>query len=170
MKICSAEIRNRARSAPYLPRSTRHYARRDYLRRVLVDQIASLTLCSNCKGTAAAATPPLPFAAAPLIVFNRFICCDPAASASCSFPQLSKLHLHRHFHPASAPGSAPLPERLSSTRSGPALLLRFVDFNEGRLILRPYSRDFPVQLLPLAMHETPSDYIVGRVCLVFSEL
>ena len=44
------------------------------------------------------------------------------------------------------------------------------DFDEGRLILRPYSRDFPVQLLPLATHETPADYIVGRVCLVFSEL
>jgi hypothetical protein len=24
--------------------------------------------------------------------------------------------------------------------------------------------------LPLATHETPADYIVGRVCLVFSEL
>jgi hypothetical protein len=59
---------------------------------------------------------------------------------------------------------------LYAVRSGPALLLRFVDFNEGRLILRPYSRDFPVQLLPLATHETPADYIVGRVCLVFSEL
>jgi hypothetical protein len=59
---------------------------------------------------------------------------------------------------------------LYAVRSGTALLLRFVDFDEGRLILRPYSRDFPVQLLPLATHETPGDYIVGRVCLVFSEL
>jgi transcriptional regulator with XRE-family HTH domain len=59
---------------------------------------------------------------------------------------------------------------LYAVRCGAALLLRFVDFDEGRLILRPYSRDFPVQLLPLASHETPADYIVGRVCLVFSEL
>jgi hypothetical protein len=59
---------------------------------------------------------------------------------------------------------------LYAVRCGAALLLRFVDFDEGRLILRPYSRDFPVQLLPLAKHETPADYIVGRVCLVFSEL
>jgi hypothetical protein len=59
---------------------------------------------------------------------------------------------------------------LYAVRCGAALLLRFVDFDEGRLILRPYSRDFPVQLLPLATHETPADYIVGRVCLVFSEL
>jgi hypothetical protein len=27
-----------------------------------------------------------------------------------------------------------------------------------------------VQLLPLGSHETPADYIVGRVCLIFSEL
>jgi len=59
---------------------------------------------------------------------------------------------------------------LYAVRCGAALLLRFVDFDEGRLILRPYSRDFPVQLIPLATHETPADYIVGRVCLVFSEL
>jgi hypothetical protein len=59
---------------------------------------------------------------------------------------------------------------LYAVRCGAALLLRFVDFDEGRLILRPYSRDFPVQLLPLATHETPADYIVGRVCLIFSEL
>ena len=59
---------------------------------------------------------------------------------------------------------------LYAVRCGAALLLRFVDFDEGRLILRPWSRDFPVQLLPLAAHETPSDYLVGRVCLLFSEL
>jgi hypothetical protein len=59
---------------------------------------------------------------------------------------------------------------LYAVRLGAALLLRFVDFDEGRLILRPWSRDFPIQLLPLATHETPADYIVGRVCLLFSEL
>ncbi len=59
---------------------------------------------------------------------------------------------------------------LYAVRCGAALLIRFVDFDEGRLILRPYSRSFPVQLLPLATHESPGDYLVGRVCLVFSEL
>ncbi len=59
---------------------------------------------------------------------------------------------------------------LYAARCGAALLLRFVDFDEGRLMLRPWAREFPVQLIPLAAHETPSDYIVGRVCLLFSEL
>jgi hypothetical protein len=76
--------------------------------------------------------------------------------------------IDRHYN-SLAPYRAHQPT-LYAVRSVPALLLRFVDFNEGRLILRPYSRDFPVQLLPLATHETPADYIVGRVCLVFSEL
>jgi hypothetical protein len=76
--------------------------------------------------------------------------------------------LDRHYN-SLAPYRANQPT-LYAVRCGAALLLRFVDFDEGRLILRPYSRDFPVQLLPLATHETPADYIVGRVCLVFSEL
>src|SRR6266702_1297002 len=76
--------------------------------------------------------------------------------------------LDRHYN-SLAPYRAHQPT-LYAVRCGDALLLRFVDYDEGRLILRPYSRDFPVQLLPLATHETPADYIVGRVCLVFSEL
>lgn len=76
--------------------------------------------------------------------------------------------LDRHYN-SLAPYRAHQPT-LYAVRCGAALLLRFADFDEGRLILRPYSRDFPVQLLPLASHESPADYIVGRVCLVFSEL
>ncbi|MEO8737189.1 MAG: hypothetical protein ABI380_11695 [Edaphobacter sp.] len=76
--------------------------------------------------------------------------------------------LDRHYN-SLAPYRAHQPT-LYAVRCGAALLLRYVDFDEGRLILRPYSRDFPVQLIPLASHESPADYIVGRVCLVFSEL
>jgi len=76
--------------------------------------------------------------------------------------------LDRHYN-SLAPYRAHQPT-LYAVRCGAALLLRFVDFDEGCLILRPYSRDFPVQLLPLATHETPVDYLVGRVCLIFSEL
>jgi hypothetical protein len=76
--------------------------------------------------------------------------------------------LDRHYN-SLAPYRAHQPN-LYAIRCGAALLLRFVDFDEGRLILRPYSRSFPIQLLPLGTHETPADYIVGRVCFVFSEL
>lgn len=76
--------------------------------------------------------------------------------------------LDRHYN-SLAPYRAHQPT-LYAVRSGAALLVRFVDFDEGRLILRPYSRSFPVQLVPLAAHESPGDYLVGRVCLIFSEL
>lgn len=76
--------------------------------------------------------------------------------------------LDRHYN-SLAPYRAHQPT-LYAVRSGAALLVRFVDFDEGRLILRPYSRSFPVQLVPLGAHESPGDYLVGRVCLIFSEL
>jgi hypothetical protein len=59
---------------------------------------------------------------------------------------------------------------LYAVRCGAGLVLRYVEFDDGRLILRPVSPAFPVQLLALGSHETPADYIVGRVCLVISEL
>lgn len=76
--------------------------------------------------------------------------------------------LDRHYN-SLAPYRAQQPT-LYAVRCGAAMLLRYVDFDEGHLILRPYAREFPVQLIPLASHETPANYIVGRVCLVFSEL
>lgn len=76
--------------------------------------------------------------------------------------------IDRHYN-SLAPYRAHQPT-LYAVRCGAALLVRFVDFDEGRLILRPWSRSFPVQLVPLASHETPADYLVGRVCLIFSEL
>lgn len=57
-----------------------------------------------------------------------------------------------------------------AVRFGPMLLLRYVDFDERHLILKPYVREFPVQLLPLLPEQSPGDYIVGRVCLVLAEV
>ncbi len=57
-----------------------------------------------------------------------------------------------------------------AVRCGASLLLRFVELDDARLIVRPYTVTFPVQLIPIAAHETPADYLVGRVCLVMSEL
>jgi hypothetical protein len=76
--------------------------------------------------------------------------------------------LDRHYN-SLAPYRAHQPT-LYAVRCGGTLLLRYVDFDEARLILRPYSRAFPVQLIPLATNASPADYLIGRVCLVFSEL
>lgn len=80
----------------------------------------------------------------------------------------SILVLDRHYN-SLAPYRAH--ERtLYAVRCGAGLLIRYLEFDDGRLILRPLSNAFPVQLLSLGSHETPADYIVGRVCLVVSEL
>ena len=76
--------------------------------------------------------------------------------------------LDRHYN-SLAPYRAHQPT-LYAVRAGASLQLRFVEFDEGQLILRPAASSFPIQLLPLAPHQSPADYIVGRVCMVFSEL
>ena len=108
----------------------------------------------------------------PLAQWQRFVAIRADNQQSAAMDPLVSpgaiLILDRHYNSLS-PYRAHQPT-LYAVRCGASLLLRFVDFDEGRLILRPYSREFPIQLLPLAAHESPSDYIVGRVCLVFSEL
>jgi hypothetical protein len=59
---------------------------------------------------------------------------------------------------------------LYAVRCSTGLVLRYIESGDGRLILRPLSLSFPVQLLAFEPHKTPADYIVGRVCLVVSEL
>lgn len=50
------------------------------------------------------------------------------------------------------------------------LSFRYVSFEADHLILRPHALEHPVELLSLGVAESPSTYIVGRVCLCISEL
>jgi hypothetical protein len=59
---------------------------------------------------------------------------------------------------------------LYAVRSGSGLMLRFLEFDDARLVLRPLSLDFPVQLIALGENDSPGDYIVGRVSLILSEV
>ena len=59
---------------------------------------------------------------------------------------------------------------LYAVRSGGGLMVRYLEFDDARLILRPMSLAFPVQLIAVGEDETPADYIVGRVSLVLSEV
>jgi len=76
--------------------------------------------------------------------------------------------IDRHYNTV-APYQAHQPT-LYAVRHGGGLLLRYVEFDEGRLILRPISMNWPVLLIPVAAHEMPSDHIAGRVCLLIHEL
>lgn len=76
--------------------------------------------------------------------------------------------LDRHYN-SLAPYRAQQPT-LYAVRCGPSLLIRYVDLDDNCLILRPFSLRAPVQLIPLTADETPADYIVGRVCMIYAEL
>lgn len=76
--------------------------------------------------------------------------------------------LDRHYN--SLAPYRPQQRTLYAVRSGAGLVLRFVEYEDGRLVLRPLSQRFPVQLIAVGPEETPGDYLVGRVCLLFSEV
>ncbi len=59
---------------------------------------------------------------------------------------------------------------LYAVRQGSHLVLRYVDFLAGRLILRPHNIAFPVDLIEIGHSETPGDLLTGRVVLILNEL
>lgn len=75
--------------------------------------------------------------------------------------------LDRHYN-SLAVWKPPHPN-LYGVRMGTQLVFRHVSFEASCLILRPRSLDFPVELIELADQQSPSDFLVGRVCLCLSE-
>jgi len=76
--------------------------------------------------------------------------------------------LDRHYN-SLASYSPPRPS-LYAVSIANSLSFRYVSFEADHLILRPLSLEHPVELLNLGTAESPSSYIVGRVCLCISEL
>jgi len=54
--------------------------------------------------------------------------------------------------------------------AGAGLVLRYVEMEGTNLVLRPLSQSAAVQVLAVRGQETPADFIVGRVCVLVSEL
>jgi hypothetical protein len=44
--------------------------------------------------------------------------------------------------------------------------VRYVEVAAGNLILRPHNPAYPVEVMPMEKGETPSHYLIGRVCYV----
>jgi hypothetical protein len=63
------------------------------------------------------------------------------------------------------------PERANvyAVRHGTRLALRYVDFLGERLVLRPHSLIFPVDMIELEQGESPGDLVAGRVALIVNE-
>ena len=76
--------------------------------------------------------------------------------------------IDRHYN-SIAPYHSDQPTLLA-VRYGSGLLLRFVELDGGRLILRPSAVEHPLHFVTVGANETASDYIVGRVCVLLQEL
>lgn len=76
--------------------------------------------------------------------------------------------IDRHFN-SLAPSQPPRPNVYAIDVSG-TLAFRYVSYEANRLTLRPRALDYPVELLKLGADESPSDCIVGRVCVIIAEL
>jgi hypothetical protein len=57
-----------------------------------------------------------------------------------------------------------------AVRQGSRLRISYVDFLSNRLVLRPHSIAFPVDLLEIDPGEAPSDLLTGRAALILNEL
>ena len=57
-----------------------------------------------------------------------------------------------------------------AVRYGAHLTLRYVDFVEDRLVLRPLNLAFPVDLIELGPDDSPGEWIAGRVVITINEL
>ena len=76
--------------------------------------------------------------------------------------------LDRHYNSLAV--CKPPHPNVYGVRVGSQMAFRHVSFESSRLVLRPRALDYPVELLELAPQESPSDLLVGRVCLCIAEL
>jgi hypothetical protein len=59
---------------------------------------------------------------------------------------------------------------LYAVRDGEHLSLRYVDFMATRLVLRPVSIAFPIDLIEIGPEASPGEYIAGRVAMTFNKI
>jgi hypothetical protein len=76
--------------------------------------------------------------------------------------------IDRHYNSLAV--SRPPHPNLYAVRAGSQMLFRHVAFESSRLVLRPRALEHPLDVIELAPEESPSDLLVGRVCLCVSEL
>jgi len=76
--------------------------------------------------------------------------------------------IDRHYN-SLIPNRAARPN-LYAVRNGAHLTLRYADFGSSRLVLRPLSMAFPVDLIDMGPNASPGELIAGRVVLTINEL
>jgi hypothetical protein len=76
--------------------------------------------------------------------------------------------LDRHYNSLAA--WRPPNPNLYGVRAGTQMLFRHVIFESNRLVLRPRALEYPIEVIELDPEDSPSDLLVGRVCLCISEV
>lgn len=75
--------------------------------------------------------------------------------------------IDRHYN--SLARYRPLQPTIYAVHSAERLYICYLHYESNRLVLRPRNVNYPVRLVELAIHEQPTDRIVGRVCYIASE-
>jgi hypothetical protein len=103
--------------------------------------------------------------------WDRFVAVRVTAAQAISMDPIlrvgSVVILDRHYN--SLVTCRPPHPNVYGVRVSGQMAFRHVSFESNRLVLRPRSLDYPVELIELADQESPSDLLVGRVCLCLSE-
>jgi phage repressor protein C with HTH and peptisase S24 domain len=60
-------------------------------------------------------------------------------------------------------------QNMYAVRKDGGATVKYVEFAENSLVLRPHNQSYPVSLLPIEEGKTFSDYIVGRICHIAIE-
>jgi transcriptional regulator with XRE-family HTH domain len=76
--------------------------------------------------------------------------------------------LDRHYN--SLVNRKPPTPNLYAVRTGSQMVFQHVVFESNRLVLRPRALEYPIDVIELAPDDSPSDLLVGRVCLCISEI
>jgi hypothetical protein len=104
--------------------------------------------------------------------WQRFVAIRVSKSEAQGMDPLIKPHaialVDRHYN-SLAPYRPDQPN-IFAVKNGSQLALRHVDFISNRVVLRPYNRAFPVELVELGLHESPGELIAGRIALIFNEV
>ena len=82
--------------------------------------------------------------------------------------ELAIVVVDRHYNTLAE--VAPPRPNLYVLRLDNRVLFRYVTSDSTRLILRPYSLDFPVEILEAGSVNSWNDFLIGRVCLHLTAL
>jgi hypothetical protein len=78
------------------------------------------------------------------------------------------LVIDRHYNSLLA-YRPPMPN-IYAVQRGSSMLFRYATLQGSSIILRPHKIEHPIELIEIKPEESPSSYVVGRVCVSISEM